>query len=47
MGKYSEVDVTWPSIEKHIKYNKVIWTYAKNGIPKYMFMDENGNKIEI
>lgn len=47
MGKYSEVDVTWSSIEKYIEYSKVVWTCAKNGIPKYAFMDENGNKIKV
>lgn len=47
MGKYSEEDVTWSSIEKYIDYSKVVWSFTKNGIPKYVFMDENGNKIKV
>lgn len=47
MGKYSEEDVTWSSIEKYIDYSNVVWSFAKNGIPKYVLMDENGNKIKI
>jgi hypothetical protein len=47
MGKYSEEDVTWSSIEKDIRYKTVIWSTDKNGIPKYTFMDENGNRIKI
>lgn len=47
MGKYSEADITWSSIEKYIEYSQVAWTCAKNGIPKYTFMDENGNKIKV
>lgn len=47
MGKYSEEDVTWSSIEKDIRYKTVIWSTDKNGIPRYAFMDENGNRIKI
>lgn len=42
---YSEEDVTWSSIEKYINYSSVRWTVDKNGIPVYIFMDENGKKI--
>ena len=44
---YSEMDITWSSIEKHYKYNKVMWNAQKNGIPIYTLFDENDNKIEI
>ena len=47
MCKYSEVDVTWSSIEKDICYKTVNWSTDKNGIPRYAFMDENGNRIKI
>jgi len=47
MDKYSEEDVTWSSIEKDILYKTVTWSTDKNGIPRYAFMDENGNRIKI
>ena len=47
MGKYSEEDVTWSSIEKYINYSKVVWSFAKNGIPKYALMDENEDRTKI
>ena len=42
---YSELDVTWVSIEKYVDYCSVRWTTDKNGIPRYMFLDEDGKKI--
>ena len=48
MGKkISEVDVTWSSIEKGIKYNSVAWSTDNNGIPRYTFFDEDGKRIKI
>lgn len=44
---YSEVDITWSSIEKDIPYYKVIWYTRRNGIPVYTFLDENGSKIDV
>ena len=44
---YSEADVTWSSIEKYYDYDEVIWSIDKNGIPKYMLMDEDFKKIEV
>ena len=45
--KYSEVDVTWSSVERCYQYHKVIWTTRSNGIPKYTLLDENDRKIII
>lgn len=45
--KYSEVDVTWSSIEKDYQYDKVVWTLMSNGIPKFTLIDENNQRIEI
>lgn len=45
--KYSEVDVTWSSIEKDYQYDKVVWTWMSNGIPKFTLLDENNQRIEI
>lgn len=45
--KYSEVDVTWSSIEKDYQYDKVVWTRMSNGIPKFTLLDDNGNRIYI
>lgn len=47
MGKYSEVDVTWASIEKKYDYYKVTWNTLNNGIPTYSLFDADGNKIKI
>lgn len=44
---YSELDVTWASIEKYVNYCSVRWTTDKNGIPRYMFLDEYGKKIDV
>ena len=44
---YSELDVTWVSIEKYVDYCSVRWTTDKNGIPRYMFLDEDGKKIDV
>lgn len=44
---YSEVDITWSSIEKYVPYDKVIWHTKRNGIPVYTFLDENGSKIDV
>ena len=44
---YSECNVTWASIEKHIHYSKVVWRERKNGIPVYTFFDEDEKKIDI
>ena len=46
-NKYSEVDITWSSIEKYIPYSKVVWSTGKDGIPVYMFMDKKSNKLNI
>ena len=45
--RFSEVDVTWASIEKKIPYAKIMWSIDKNGIPRYTFLDEDNKKIEI
>ncbi len=45
--KYSEVDITWSSIERYVPYNRVVWHTQKDGIPVYSFFDENSNKIDI
>ncbi len=37
--------ITWSSFEKCILYHSVIWSVDKNGIPKYTFINENGEKI--
>ena len=34
---YSEVDITWSSIEKDVSYNRVVWEIDKDGIPRYTF----------
>ena len=44
---YSELDVTWVSIEKYVDYCSVRWSTDKNGIPRYMFFDEDGKKIDV
>jgi hypothetical protein len=45
--RFSEVDVTWASIEKKIPYTTVEWRVRTNGIPVYTFFDANRNKIDI
>jgi hypothetical protein len=45
--KYSEVDVTWASVEYHNDYDKVVWSMNESGIPRYTFFDENYKKIEF
>ena len=47
MGKYSETDITWSSIEGYYRDSKTNWSLRSNGIPKYTFTDENGEKIDI
>jgi hypothetical protein len=47
MGKYSETDLTWSSVEKNYQYEKVRWGMQKNGIPRFELFDEKGEKIEI
>lgn len=44
---YSEVDLTWSSIEKYYQYGKVVWLTRQNGIPIYTLLDDDGNKISI
>lgn len=45
--KYSEEDITWSSIEKYYKYDKVVWYMRSNGIPTYALMDEKGKRIKV
>ena len=45
--KFSEVDVTWASIEKYVSYNIVVWSESKDGIPRYTFLDENHKKMDV
>ena len=45
--RFSEVDVTWASIEKKIPYAQTVWTVDKNGIPVYTFFDASHSKIDI
>jgi len=45
--RYSEEDVTWSSIEKYVDYSSVRWSTDKNGIPVYIFADEEGRKIDV
>lgn len=45
--KYSEEDITWSSIEKYYKYDKVAWSVRDNGIPIYTLMDEKGKRIKV
>lgn len=47
LKKYSEEDITWSSIEKYIKYDKVVWHMRSNGIPIFTLMDKNGKRIKI
>ena len=44
---YSEVDLTWSSMERLYDYSRVTWTTERNGIPRYTFFDKNGKQIEI
>ena len=44
---YSGEDLTWASIEKNYKYDKVTWNTLNNGIPTYSLFDADGNKIKI
>ena len=45
--KYSEVDLTWSSVENHYDYSKVVWHMRPNGIPVYTLFDKDNKKIEI
>jgi len=45
--RFSEVDVTWASIEKKIPYTTVEWRVRTNGIPVYTFFDVNHSKMDI
>ena len=45
--KISEVDITWSSIEASISYSRVIWYTNSNGIPRYIFYDVEGNRINL
>ena len=44
---YDETDLTWSSVEKYYKYEKVVWGVRKNGMPIYTLLDKKGNKINI
>lgn len=44
---FSEVDVTWASVEKYVSYKQVVWSVSKEGIPRYTFFDENHKKIDV
>lgn len=44
---YSEVDITWSSVESHYKYDKVVWSVSKDGIPRYALMSDEYGKINI
>lgn len=46
-ASYSELNVTWSSIEKYVNYCSVVWSTDKNGIPRYTFLDEDGKKIDV
>lgn len=45
--KFSEVDVTWASVEKYVSYKQVVWSVSKEGIPRYTFFDKNDKKIDV
>jgi hypothetical protein len=45
--RFSEVDVTWASLEKKIPYTTVEWRVKSNGIPVYTFFDASHSKIDI
>jgi hypothetical protein len=48
MGKiYSEEDVTWSSIERYYDYSKAVWSVGKDGIPRYVLLDENHDRINV
>ena len=36
-SKYSEVDVTWSSVEMNHRDAKTEWYMEKNGIPRFKF----------
>jgi hypothetical protein len=42
---YSELKGTWSSIEKDVDYKSVVWKMDKNGIPVFIFFDENYNVL--
>ena len=44
---YSEVDLTWSSMERLYDYSKVVWSVGKEGISRYTLLDKDGKKIEI
>ena len=41
----NRTDVTWSSVESYVPYSKVNWYKDKDGIPRYIFSDEEGNRI--
>lgn len=43
---YSEVNVTWSTIENLYEYAKTKWTMDGNGIPRFVFLNQNGDKIK-
>lgn len=46
-SKFSEVDVTWASLERKMPYAKIEWKVRSNGIPVYTFLDKDNKKIDI
>ena len=44
---FSEVDITWASVEKYVSYKQVVWSVSKEGIPRYTFFDKNDKKIDV
>ena len=35
---YSEMGLTWASVEKDVPYTKVVWSVDKDGIPFFEFI---------
>ena len=44
---YSEVDKTWSTIENKYDYAKTKWFFDKMGIPRFVLLDNNGQRINI
>ena len=44
---YSEEELTWSSVERHYKYDRVTWSVRENGIPIYTLLDKNNKKIKV